>query len=110
MALLSGPRLFYGREDDADFSTVAPCHCFTARANALMQHTSPPQSELIREEMLANRAQIPRRETAATQRNSPNVFWRILASSVDRGPFQPADNFGDVVGNFMFFVKSPWVP
>ena len=106
MALLSGPKLFYSREDDADFSTVAPCHSFAARTNALMRHTSRPQSELIREEMLANRAQISRRETAATKHNSPNLFWRPLVSSMDRGPFQPADNFGYVGGQFHVLRKA----
>ena len=39
----------------------------------------------------------------------PNSQWRILVSSIDKGPSHLARNFGHVVSNFKFFVKSSYV-
>ena len=78
----------------------------TARAKSLMRYTSLPRKNVKRDAIFANRAQLPARETVATQQNSLNSHWRILVSYIDRGPFRHAQNFGDMGANFRFFGES----
>ena len=64
---------------------------------------------MVLEPFFARRARIPGLEAAGTQHDSPNLYWRILVSSADTGPLEPARNFGDVGINFRFLVGPSWV-
>ena len=103
------PGVLHGRETDVYLSEAALCRSLTHRTSSLIRYTSLPQSEVTREAILANRAQMPGRITVATQRNSPNLHWRILVSSGDSESFRPAHDVGDVGRSSRFFVKSSWV-
>ena len=94
LAMPLPPGVFRGRHGDAYCSAVAFRHSFAARINSFRQCASPRQSELMRDAIVANRANRSGRETAATQQNPRNLRWRILVLPNDNGSLRPSRNSG----------------
>ena len=73
LAFPARPRFRHEREGDAYFNTVAFFYSCAARARSIMRYALLPHRVLIRDAVFANRTQISGRETATTQRSSPEL-------------------------------------
>ena len=83
------PSAVRGREDDAYLSTAACRRPVATRNSSLMRNTSLPRGASILDAISTKRAQKSGSETAATRHTTPNLHWRNLMYSADKGSFRP---------------------